>query len=52
MVSNSIQTKRIRNRKKSRQGNARKQLLRRIGSTPSLEAILSGEETRTTPKNP
>jgi hypothetical protein len=51
MVSNSIQTKGIRNRKKTKQGNARKRLLRRLGSTPSLEAILSGEDTPTTPKN-
>lgn len=44
MVSDSIQTKRIRKRKKNNQGKARKRLLRRCGSTPSLEAILSGED--------
>ena len=52
MVSNSMQTKRIRNRKRGRQGKNRKRLLRRLGSTPSLEAILSGEDSRTTSKNP
>jgi len=49
MVSDSMQTKRIRKRKKSRQGKARKRLLRRCGSTPSLAALLDGGRPCGTP---
>ncbi len=45
MASNSKQTQKIRKRKRTKAGKARKRLLRRHGTTPSLRAILDGEET-------
>jgi len=49
MVSDTMRTKRIRKRKRSRQGKARKRLLRRCGSTPSLAALLDGGRPCGTP---
>jgi hypothetical protein len=40
MVSNSQQTKRIRERKRAKSAKKRKRLLRRQGSTPSLSELL------------
>jgi len=44
MSSNSKQTAKIRKRKLSRQGLARKKKLRIHGSTPSLTEILDGQD--------
>jgi len=43
MSSNSKQTAKIRKRKLSQQGKARKRLIRRNGSTPSLKELLKDD---------